>query len=83
MKYKDIPCIKDKAYFIVVGINGSWLYNSLYPYIEEEYFCKNIVEHFESESHVDDWPEIQQHIDDSYDEIMRYRMSRSLEALNE
>lgn len=65
--------IKDKAYFILVGINGSWLYNSLFPHIESEEFCKQIVDNFESEHYASDFPEIQQHIDDTYDFILENR----------
>lgn len=79
MIYKDIPCIKDKAYFIIVGMNGSWLYDALYPQIKDEEFCKRIVVNFESDFGDDDEyiPEsVKQYINDSYDDIMSYRASR-------
>jgi hypothetical protein len=80
--YHTLP-IKDKAYFIVVGINGSWLWNSMYPHVDTEEFCKSIVDNFESEHYVTDFPEIQQHIDDCYEDIMEYRAARVLKGLRE
>lgn len=32
-----------QAYFIVVGLNGSWMYDALYEQLKDEEFCKKIV----------------------------------------
>lgn len=79
MKFNDIPCIKDKAYFIMTGIEGSWLWEACYPAVLEESFCKKFVETFLADYDIDDRPEIQEMIDCSYDEIMQNRAKRALE----
>ena len=89
MLYKDIPCIKDKAYFIMTGLEGSWLVEATDLHNQDEAWCKNFVDAFEADYGVD--PEyfimgvkrvcksltsIQEHIDDSYEEILEYRLKK-------
>jgi len=82
MIYKNIPCVKDKAYFIIVGMNGSWLYDALYPQIEDEEFCQRIVDKFEGDFGDEYIPDcVQENINDSYNDIMRYRAERLLDQL--
>jgi hypothetical protein len=66
-KLQDLS-IKWQAYFIIVGLNGSWLYNALYPQIEEEWFCAKIVENFLNDYDYDDCETngINMHINESY-----------------
>ena len=35
-----------QAYFILVQSNGSWIYDALHKELQDEQFCKRIVEHF-------------------------------------
>ena len=92
IKLKDIQCIKDQAYFIMVGLNGSWLYNACYPSTEDEAWCKNFVNCFAAdygleEVWIDQFGEehrvnmvhtIQEHINESYEDIMEYRLKQTL-----
>ena len=95
IKLKDIPCIKDQAYFIMVGLEGSWLYNACYPSVEDEAWCKNFVncfaddygldevytDKFGEEHRVRSISTIQQHINESYEDIMEYRLKSTLEKV--
>ena len=76
--YRELP-IKDKAYFILIGLSGSWLYDALYPHIEDADWCKKFVTEFEdncgdgSKSWHGHAAQIQECIDDSYDDILKYK----------
>jgi hypothetical protein len=71
--------IKNQAYFIIVGLNGSWLYNALYPHIEQEEFCAKIVDNFLSDHAYEDCVTngINAHINDSYDDILSYQAQQA------
>ena len=38
--------VKKLAYLILVGINGSWIYEALHEQLKDEEFCKNIVDNY-------------------------------------
>lgn len=80
MNYQDIPCVKDKAYFILVTYNGSWLINSMWDELNNEDFCRRIISGFEQDM-MHDISSIQQIIDESYDEMMSYRARQVLEKI--
>jgi hypothetical protein len=69
--------IKDQAYYILVGINGSWIYNALFDDMEEdEGFCMRIVEAYREDNcdeNGNPTPIVQQHLDESYDAIEAYK----------
>lgn len=83
IKWKDIPCIKDRAYYIMVGIEGSWLYEATYPSNQDEKWCEKFVKTF-----VDDYGDevntkygvctqnacIQEMVDDGYEDMLSYRL---------
>jgi 2-phosphoglycerate kinase len=75
MNYKDIPCIKDKTYFILATFNGSWLTNSIWKELNDEEFCRRIIRGFE-DNMMFALPSVQRTIDDSYEEILDYRASK-------
>ena len=68
--------IKWQAYYIIVGLNGSWLYDALYPQIEEEEFCAKIVSNFLGVYAYEDCVTngINAYINDSYDDILSYQL---------
>jgi hypothetical protein len=72
MKYKlsDLP-ICDQAYCIIVGFNGSWIYNALHEHMDDVIFCTKIVEAYKQDYDDQVLPEIQELVD-SYDERMVY-----------
>lgn len=76
MTLKEIPCVKDQAYFILIGVNGSWIYEILHKQLEDKEFCKQVVEYFVADY---GWnsPPVQNHIDDSYEDIMEYRRKKN------
>lgn len=41
--------IKEAAYHLVTGINGSWIYNALHKEMEGESFCANLVNSYMSD----------------------------------
>ena len=80
IRLEEIPCIKDQAYFIMVGIEGSWLYEATYPNNQDETWCAKFVKAF-----VDDngWEResIQQSINDSYEWIMSNRLKAIMDKV--
>jgi len=74
MKLQDLS-IKFQAYFITTGLTGSWLYDALYPHIEDEAFCQRIVDCFLVDHTYEDADElgINDCIRESYDEILAHR----------
>jgi len=86
---KELPCIKDQAYFIMVGIEGSWLVEATFPHNQEEEWCKKFVKEFvDSYGWLEDYPNdkhllsIQQMIDDSYEEVLQYRMEKLVNKIS-
>jgi hypothetical protein len=56
--------IKDQAYYIVVGFCGSWMHEALFEQMQDEEFCKNIVEKYRA----DYGDEVVQQIQGFYDD---------------
>lgn len=77
MKLIDIPCVKDQAYFIMVGLNGSWMFDATYPINQDEDWCRQWVKHYTDNCGWDDQT-IQMMIDDCYEDILKYRLSESI-----
>ena len=77
-KLQDLS-IRHQAYFIIVGLNGSWLYNALYPHIEEEEFCAKIVSEFLGDYAYEDCVTngIDAYVNDSYDHILKCEAERA------
>ena len=72
IQFKDIPCVKDQAYFIMVGIAGSWMFDATYPANQDEEWCKHWVGEYTSNCGWDDQG-IQEMIDDSYEDIKKHK----------
>ena len=77
MKLKNLSVI-DQAYYIMVGLNGSWLYNSTSPSNKDKKWCENFVNGFKSDYGMEVHTEygtceanksIQNYIDDCSDDI--------------
>jgi hypothetical protein len=69
---KTIPCIIDQAYFIMVGLQGSWLWEATYPDCQDEVWCTKFVKEYTQCQGWDD-KGVQEHIDCSYEDIISYR----------
>lgn len=78
IKLKDIPCVKLQAYFIMVGLSGSWMFDATYPQNQDELWCKNWVQHYTDVYGWDDQT-VQMMINDSYEDILSYRLAESIE----
>lgn len=76
---KELPCVKDQAYYIMVGVSGSWLYEALHPRCEDEKWCVQFVSLY-VDSHGWDCSDIQEMIDCSYEDILKYRLIKVIEA---
>ena len=86
--FKDIPCVVHQAYFIMIGIEGSWLWEATYPQCEDEAWCKNFVKEFIG-AHGDTIQDgdyisranavVQEMIDDSYEDILAIQLRKTLE----
>lgn len=76
-KYKlyDLP-IHDQAYFIIVGLNGSWLYNAMYKWMEVEANCQSIVDNYKADWCQTTLDQIEQYVNESYDDIKAYKASK-------
>lgn len=75
MTLKDIPCIKDQAYFIMVGTEGSWLFEATYPSNQDEKWCKRFVDTYVEENGWDD-KAVQEVIDMYYESVVCYRVKK-------
>jgi len=49
MLYRNLPTYKDKAFFIMVGMSGTWLLDATHPQCRDEAWCKRFVQHFEGD----------------------------------
>jgi hypothetical protein len=68
--------IKDQAYFILVGREGSWIYNAMYDEMDNnEGFCGRIVQAYKDENPTP-CEMVQGYLNESYDSIMAYRARR-------
>lgn len=38
--------VKEQAYLILVGLNGSWIYEATHKELEQEDYCQRIVDQF-------------------------------------
>ena len=70
--FKDLPCIKDKAYFIMVAVSGSWLYEATWPNNQDDKWCENFVKSYLNDHSLKDY-DVQTMVDDSYEDIVKYR----------
>lgn len=86
--FKDIPCIKNQAYFIMVGLEGSWLWEATYPSCTDEAWCKNFVKQFiinygdtvqQGDFFCKSNACVQEHIDNSYEDVIEYQFKKTLE----
>ena len=46
-KWYDLSVL-DKVYFIMIGHEGSWLWDATHPLNQDEDWCINFIEHFVS-----------------------------------
>ncbi len=76
--FKDLPCIKDKAYFIMVAVSGSWLFEATYPINQDNDWCNNFVEEYLSCHDLEDY-DVQTMVDDSYEGILEYRLKKAMQ----
>jgi hypothetical protein len=78
MKYRlsDLS-VQDQAYYILVAINGSWIYNALHARLKDEALCAEIVREFlldnEGGELVDD---VETFINESHDDLLEFRKNK-------
>ena len=60
---KTMP-VETLAYHIVVGVNGSWLYNALHKYIDNPAVAQSIIDEYERDYGQELWQEIVDSIED-------------------
>ena len=77
MKFNDIPCIKDKAYYIMIAVSGSWMYEATYPSNQDEAWCEKFVKEYLQCHSLEDY-DVQMMIDDGYDDLIKYRLQRMI-----
>lgn len=85
MKLINIPCVKDQAYYIMIGLSGSWLWNACHPQSDDLEWCKQFVQHFDDDcglEYQDNYTHrsIQMMIDDGYDDLVRYKLMETIQT---
>ena len=73
MKYKlkDLS-IRYQAYYIITGLNGSWLYNAMHKELENEVYCMRLVNQYYMNECVGTTEQIEQHINECHDDILAH-----------
>ena len=59
--------IKDQAYYIMVGLEGSWLYNALHKQAEDETWCVEFVAQWKEDGGEVDRDRVEHYINENYE----------------